>query len=215
MTGKKAEKQSQQEPDDFIEPEVEYISNGSVPVDPDPVEKMEDFSSETKAQPEVQLTEEEKLQARVAELEDKLLRSAAEFENYRKRLIKQQEESIKSANDRFLQELLEVVDNFERAREHVKEDVSLDSLLKGIEMIHNQMAGFLSKYDISPIEAIGQPFDPHLHEAMLQVESDKYSEGIIALEIAKGYRQGNRVIRYSKVGVSNGKSGGKDSGKNK
>jgi molecular chaperone GrpE len=215
MFNKKKEKQSEVSHDDIIQPEVENVSSGETLVDPDPVEKMEDFSSETEVQPEIQLTDEEKLQARVAELEDKLLRSAAEFDNYRKRIMKQQEESIKAANDRFLVELLEVVDNFERAREHAKEDVSLDSLLKGIEMIHNQMAVFLSKYDISSIDAIGQPFDRNLHEAMMQVESDMYPEGVVALEVAKGYRQGSRVIRYSKVGVSKGKTEGKDSGKNK
>ena len=73
-------------------------------------------------------------------------------------------------------------------------------------MIFSQLNDLLSRYDVRPIEAIGKPFDPSLHEALMQVDSDEYDEGIVALEIGKGYRAGDRVLRYAKVGVSRGKS---------
>lgn len=149
--------------------------------------------------------EEDKLRLQVADLEDKLLRMAAEFDNYKKRIARQYEDTVRSATDSLLLELLEVVDNFERALNHSKDDTGFESFYKGTELILNQMIGLLRKYDITPIEAVGRPFDPNLHEAMMQIESDQYEEGIVAMEVARGYRQGQRVIRHSRVGVSAGK----------
>jgi len=158
--------------------------------------------------PEEEPSEEEKLKKRVAELEDKLLRTAAEFDNYKKRMARQLEEMIRSANDKILLELLEVADNFERALRHSNEQAAqadVQALQKGMELIFNQLKALLNRYHITPIDALGQPFDPTLHEALMQVDSDEYPEGVVALEISKGYKQGDRVLRHSKVGVSKGK----------
>lgn len=154
---------------------------------------------------EPELCEEEKLRRQVAELEDRLLRTSAEFDNYKKRMARQYEDIIRSANDSLIMELLEIIDNFERALNHKDDNTSLEAFRQGTELIFNQMVNLLNKYDIQPIEAVGQPFDPNLHHAMLQVDTDEYEENIVALEMAKGYRQGQRVIRHSKVGVSTGK----------
>jgi molecular chaperone GrpE len=158
---------------------------------------------------EEELSEEEKLRIRTAELEDRFLRTAAEFENYKKRTARQFEEIIRGANDKILVELLGVVDNFERALRHSKENAEttdIEALRRGMELIFNQVAELLSKYDITPIETVGRPFDPNLHEALLSIGSDEYPAGVVAVEMSKGYRQGDRVLRHSKVGVSKGKN---------
>ncbi len=157
---------------------------------------------------EEELSEEEKLRIRTAELEDRFLRTAAEFENYKKRTARQFEEIVRGANDKILVELLGVVDNFERALQHSRENpetTDIEALRRGMELIFKQMAELLSKYDITPIETVGRPFDPNLHEALLSIESDEYPAGVVAVEMSKGYRQGDRVLRHSKVGVSKGK----------
>lgn len=171
------------------------------------VEKRDDFSSEADPAEEQAQSEEtvESLREKYSELEDRMLRLAADYDNYRKRMARQQEEIIRNANDRVFSELIEIVDNFERALQHAKEDTNASAILTGTEMIYNQLLGLLAKHDIKPIDALGKPFDPQLHEAMLQVDSDKYPEGTVALETGKGYQQGSRVIRHSKVGVSKGK----------
>ncbi|UCD63363.1 MAG: nucleotide exchange factor GrpE [Candidatus Zixiibacteriota bacterium] len=148
---------------------------------------------------------EETLQNQIAELEDKLLRTAAEFENFRKRTARQHEMTVRAANDGLIVELLEVVDNFERALNHTENNTEFEAFHQGTELILSQMMNLLKKYDVTPIESVGQPFDPNLHEAVMQVESDQYGEGIVAMEMVKGYRQGERVLRHAKVGVSSGK----------
>lgn len=167
---------------------------------PDTVEEQK----EQAVQPE-ELCEEDRLRQQVAELEDKLLRTAAEFDNYKKRIARQYDDMVRSANDALLLELLSVIDNFERALEHTGENSDLESFYRGVELILNQMRDLLQKYNITPIEAVGQPFDPNLHEAVLQLESEEFEEGVVAVEIARGYRQGQRVIRHTRVGVSAGK----------
>lgn len=154
---------------------------------------------------EEELCEEDKLRRQVSDLEDKLLRTAAEFENYKKRLARQYDDMVRSSNDSLIMEFLEVVDNFERALNHDNNNTDLEAFRKGTELIFNQMVNLLTKYDVTPIEAVGQPFDPNVHDAMLQVDTDEFDEGIVAMEMARGYRQGSRVLRHSKVGVSTGK----------
>ena len=152
--------------------------------------------------PEPELSEEEKLQNKVAELEDKVARKAAEFENYKKRTARQYDDMIKFANERTISEVLDVVDNFNRALSQKDENMTLESFSEGIQMIYNQLHAIIEKYDVKPIEAIGKKFDPDFHEALMHVESDEFEEGTVALEINKGYLMGDRVIRHSKVGVA-------------
>lgn len=151
-------------------------------------------------------TEEEKLRARVAELEDKHLRTIAEFENYRKRQARQYEELVRTANDRVLIDLLEIVDNLERALDHAGKSEGNDGIRSGTEMILNQMKALLARYDVTPVESLGHSFDPNLHEALMQVDSDEYEEGMVAVEITRGYKRGDRVLRHARVGVSTGKA---------
>jgi molecular chaperone GrpE len=176
-------------------------------------EAKEDAQVTEGTQPEEEPCEEEKLKQQIEELEDKYLRLAAEFDNYKKRMARQYEETIRSANDRIILELLEVVDNFERALHPENDNVDLENFRKGAELIFNQMTSLLSKYEISPIEALGKPFDPNLHEAVMSIESEDYPEGVVAVEMSKGYMQGDRVLRHSKVGVSKGKPEDEEEGR--
>lgn len=149
-------------------------------------------------------TEEEKLLAKVADLEDRLLRSMAELDNFRKRSARQIEEVSRNANDRIIGDLLDVVSNLDRALQHCNESSDIASLRQGMEMIHGQFMGLLTRYDIRPIEAVGKPFDPKLHEALMQIDSADYAADLVAAEIAKGFMQGERVLRHTQVAVSRG-----------
>jgi molecular chaperone GrpE len=144
------------------------------------------------------------LEVLLAEAEDRRLRTMAEFDNYRKRTAQQFDQMVRSANEKLLLEMLEIVDNFERALQHSDEAGNGEALRKGTELIYNQMQAILRRYEVEAIEAIGQPFDPNLHDAMMQTTSEIYAEGLVALEIGKGYRIGDRVLRHAKVAVSTG-----------
>ena len=194
-----------------IEVEINDLENDAAETEPSDTETATDTTqpTENKADeqsPAAEVSEEERLRARVAELEDRLLRAAADFDNYKKRQARMYEEMIRNGNDRVLADLLEIVDNFERAIEHASStgDNGNDAVRKGAELILTQMKDLLARYDVTPIESLGKPFDPNLHEALMQVESNDYDEGVIALEINRGYKRGDRVIRHARVGVSSG-----------
>lgn len=177
---------------------VNYIdSSGSTepsPTDGGHIDRADEAKEETLESPE----------QRIAELEDRVLRTVAEFDNYRKRTGRQHQELIRNANERLLLDMLEVVDNFERALQHVENVVNDDSLQRGAELIYAQMTDLLSRYEVKPIEAVGNTFDPNLHEAVMKVDSDEHPEGVVTMEISRGYTIGDRVLRHSKVGVSSG-----------
>lgn len=147
--------------------------------------------------------EEDKEEEEKEDESERYLRLAAEFDNYRKRTAREFGELITMANSRLLKELIEIKDNFERALEgEVRGD--LEAYRKGVELIYNQLTELLQKENVEPIEAVGKPFDPNYHEAIMQQESDKYDEGIVAGEMQKGYRLGDRVLRHTRVIVSTG-----------
>jgi molecular chaperone GrpE len=143
---------------------------------------------------------------KIEELDDRFLRLAAEFDNYKKRIARQFDDILKSANERVILQVLEVADNFERALEAASNSADYKSLHSGTELIYQHLRDVLDKEGVEPIEAIGKKFDPTLHEAVMQAESDEYPEGVVAQELARGYRLKGRVIRFSKVVVSKGKT---------
>jgi len=146
------------------------------------------------------------------ELEDRLLRLAAEFENYKKRTAKEFLSIIKNANEELVSQLVESLDNFQRALESAsksnstKNSSDFESFHKGVELIYQHFREILVKEGLKEIKAVGEPFDPYLHEAVMQQESEEYPEGVIAEEISKGYVLNDKVIRHSRVVVSKGKS---------
>ncbi len=136
------------------------------------------------------------------EEKDRCLRMSAEFDNFRKRTIKEREEFVKYAHEKLVLELLDVYESLERGLENAKKTDNSEKLLEGMELIYKQFKNVLEKNGLSPIKSLGEKFDPYKHEAMMQTLTDEYDDGIVLEELARGYMLNNRVIRYSKVRVS-------------
>src|SRR5688500_1822855 len=119
-------------------------------------------------------------------LQDRLLRTAAEFDNYRKRVDRERRELADHIKGDILAEVLPIVDNFERALQSAAPDAS-DPLRKGVELIHKQMLDFLRKRGVSPIEAVGADFDPNFHQAVIHETSPSHREGEVIEELQRGY----------------------------
>jgi molecular chaperone GrpE len=133
---------------------------------------------------------------------DKYLRSAAEFDNYRKRIQKETEEARRFANEELIKALIPVVDNLERAIIHVEEGSDSGPLLDGVKMIHKQFMDVLAKHGVEQVVAIGKPFDPNFHQALMQVKTNDAPPNTVVSEVTKGYLLSGRLIRPSMVGVS-------------
>ncbi|WP_319508338.1 nucleotide exchange factor GrpE [uncultured Methanolobus sp.] len=137
-----------------------------------------------------------------AELRDKLLRLTAEFDNFRKRSIREKEEYRKFAIEQMVIELLEVYDNFERALESAKQTDDISSVIKGVEMVFKQFAGILEKEGLQKIECKGAEFDPYLHEAMMHVDHPDHDDNTVVDVCKPGYYLHSKVIRPAMVTVS-------------
>lgn len=138
------------------------------------------------------------------ELEDKLLRTAADFDNFKKRTVREFENLVKFANENLISKLTDTLDNFQRALDHAKNSTDFDNFHKGIELIYESLKDVLEKEGLKPIKTVGEKFDPNFHEAVSQRESDEHSESVIVDEISKGYILNGRVIKAPKVIVSTG-----------
>jgi molecular chaperone GrpE len=139
------------------------------------------------------------------ELEDKLLRMAAEQDNFRKRMQRERETALKYAEETILRELLPSLDNLERAVEQCKCTTDAGAILAGVEMTSKGLLSTLEKFGIKPLSGEGQPFDPNFHEAVAMEASAEVPENQIVQEYQKGYMFKDRLIRAAKVVVSKGK----------
>ena len=150
----------------------------------------------------VKILEKDLLDAKneLTEQKDKFVRLQAETDNFRKRLSREKEEFSQYANERLFKELLPIFDNFERALGDPSNDIK--SLKEGLEMILKQFSSFLEKERVEPIEAIGEKFDPMIHEVLTSEESSEHEENTIISQFVKGYMINNRVIRPSQVIIS-------------
>jgi molecular chaperone GrpE len=138
-----------------------------------------------------------------AALYDQLLRRQAEFENYRKRVERERMESHHKARADLLVELLPVLDNFERALASLQTSgADAAGLRHGVELIHRQFKDALTKFGLQPVEALGQTFDPHLHEAVTIEPTDEHKENTVIEEFERGYKLGDRLLRPAKVKVA-------------
>ena len=142
------------------------------------------------------------LQDKVDELNDKVLRQMAEFENFRKRTDKEKAQQFEMGQSNVLEKLLPIVDNFERGLAAVPEDEKDGAFADGMNKIYKQLVKQLEDLGVTPIEAVGKEFDPNLHNAVMQVESSEYESGIVAQELQKGYMFHDTVLRHSMVGVT-------------
>ena len=144
----------------------------------------------------------EKLAADLAELNQRFLRTAADFENYKRRTAQEKDDLLKYSNAKLMAELLPVLDNFQLALKSPAESVEAQNVVKGVEMIYRQMLQTLEAAGMAKIEAVGQPFDPNLHEAIMQVDDDTVPEDTVVEELRAGYMLKERVNRTSMVKVS-------------
>lgn len=141
------------------------------------------------------------MEEKIAGLEDRVKRQMAEFENFRKRTEKEKQTMFSMGERSVIEKMLPIVDNFERGLAAVPENEKDTPLASGMEMVYRQLVKQLEDLGVTPIEAVGQEFDPSFHNAVMQVESDEYPSGTVAQEFQKGYKYHDSVIRYSMVGV--------------
>ena len=143
----------------------------------------------------------DKKDEQIEELNDRLKRQMAEFENFRKRTDKEKQAMFDTGAKSVIEKILPVVDNFERGLATVPEESKEDPFVDGMNRIYKQLMTELENIGVKPIEAVGQEFDPNLHNAVMQVESDEYESGVVAQELQKGYTYHDMVVRHSMVGV--------------
>lgn len=159
-------------------------------------------SAQEDTEAEVLDPETAKFKALAEENEKRYLRTQADFDNFRRRTQKEKEELAKYATTKLITELVPVIDNFERAMSTADSNTDTDSLIKGVNMIFRQLEGVLGAEGLTVMNTVGQPFNPEFHQAIMQVESDEYEEGIVVEEVQKGYMIKDRVLRPAMVKVS-------------
>lgn len=137
----------------------------------------------------------------IAQLEDKVKRQLAEFENFRNRTEKEKTAMFETGAKSVIEKILPVVDNFERGLAGISEDKMDDPFVDGMNRVYKQLLTELENIGVKPIEAVGKEFDPNLHNAVMQVASEEYESGIVAQELQKGYTYRDTVVRHSMVSV--------------
>lgn len=156
----------------------------------------------TESADEASSAELEKLQAEVLEHQQRTLRVQADFDNFRRRTQKEKEDLGKYASSKLITELLPVIDNFERALQASEENPEFESFSKGVSMIFRQLESVLATEGLTAMKSVGEPFNPEYHQAIMQVESEEYEEGIVVEEVQKGYMLKDKVLRPAMVKVS-------------
>lgn len=172
--------------------------NGPVPEEPQNEPAPEAAAPE--AEPQVDPLAEAK--AEIAKLKDQLLRTAADFDNFRKRSRREVGDAEARSREDVLRDLLPVFDNLDRAMAHAENATSVQSLAEGIRMVQRQFVDTLGKMGVTRVEAVGTPFDPAIHEAIQHIESAEFPPGTIAAEARTGYRHGERLLRPALVVVA-------------
>ncbi|MCD8378758.1 MAG: nucleotide exchange factor GrpE [Lachnospiraceae bacterium] len=145
--------------------------------------------------------EKDKDKERIAELEDRVMRQMAEFENFRRRSEKEKQQMFETGARSVIEKILPVVDNFERGLSSIPEAERQGAVAEGMNMIYKQLQTELDNIGVKAIDAVGQEFDPAKHNAVMQVTSEEYESGIVAQELQKGYTYRDTVIRHSMVAV--------------
>lgn len=143
----------------------------------------------------------DKKDEQIEELNDRVKRQMAEFDNFRKRSEKEKSQMFDMGAKNVIEKILPVVDNFERGFTTVEEADKDDAFVQGMQQVYKQLMTELETIGVTPIEAVGQEFNPDFHNAVMQVESEEYESGIIAQEFMKGYMYKDTVVRHSMVGV--------------
>ncbi len=182
----------------MTEPEIQDQSPEETPVEP-----TENESSAEVDQDLIELYEQvQKAADERDQIKDQLLRTMADFQNFRKRVMDEKRQIEERANERFVLELLPVLDNFERGLAVMEKGGSIESLVDGVKAIDRQLRTVLEGQKVVRVPSVGQPFDPEVHEALAMVDSEEHEDGTVIDEIESGYKLGDRVIRPARVRVS-------------
>ena len=143
----------------------------------------------------------DKKDEQIEELNDKLLRQMAEFNNFRNRTDKEKAQRFDMGARSVIEKMLPIVDNFERGLATVPEEMKEDAFVVGMDKVYKQLMAQFEAMEVKPIECVGKEFDPELHNAVMQVASEEYESGIVAQEFQKGYTYKETVVRHSMVAV--------------
>lgn len=194
MTSKGKKEQTKEETPEELEPEA---------VEPEVLDPEKDtpVEEEVKLSPMEELQEQlKKKDAELIEQKNNFLREKADLDNFRKRLVKDKADAVQFANEQLLKELVQIGDNLDRALN--SPNATLETLKEGVEMIQKQFSTFLKNHKVEPVEAMGKPFDPSLHEVMTQQESEEHEENTVIQEYSKGFTLNGRILRSAKVVTS-------------
>ncbi|KRF11252.1 nucleotide exchange factor GrpE [Paenibacillus sp. Soil787] len=168
-------------------------------------EQQEAVSQDSQAEVSEETKEVSELETARMQAEEnyqRLLRVQADFDNFRRRARAEKEDFAKYASLKLIEQLLPIVDNFDRALSSSKETKDFDALVKGLDMTNRGIDQLLTAEGLKPIDSVGQPFNPEFHQAVMQVESEEHEEGIVVEELQKGYILKDKVIRPAMVKVS-------------
>ena len=187
-------------------------ADGELPVEVVPPERAGQNGQGDGQAEVIEVSEKDELEARIAALEkdkkenwDRYLRTAADLENLRKRQKREMDDARLESKGRVLKEMLPVVDNLERAIEHATAQAGTNPIVEGVQLVLRQFLTAFERLDVTPIEAGGQPFDPNLHEAISQQESDA-PPGTVVQVLQRGYKSGDRLLRPALVVVAKAKT---------
>lgn len=199
--------------DNIDEKQNEGLESGEEVLEAEEIEEVEE-PAETEAPEMVEAEEAEeaeegdtidKLKEELAAEKEKYLRQAAEFENYKRRLERERATSLKYAEENVLKELLPVVDNLERALEQGKDNSDFKDFYEGVELTYKGLMSTLEKFEVTPIESVGESFDPNHHEALTMEETSDVEHNTVYREFQKGYMYKDRLLRPAKVVVAKNK----------
>jgi len=187
--GKKAPQEEPEVENNQEQPEAEEAPETGL--------EAEEFSPEEQLQAEV-----DQARSEAKAHQEQYLRTLADMENLRKRTQREKEELAKFANENILREILPVIDNLERAVEHAEQAQSSEGLLEGVQMTLDQFSQVLDRFGVKPVDAVGEPFDPALHQAMGQMETAEFPANTVAQQMQKGYQLNERLLRPAMVMVA-------------
>ncbi len=195
-----------------LEADAEAAAEDASGEEPDGADAEVEFAAEeeaAKAEPETADTEKkgffkkkkDKKDEQIEELNDKVKRQMAEFDNFRKRTDKEKAQMYDMGARSIIEKILPVIDNFERGLAAVPDEAKEDAFVVGMDKIYKQLLSELETIGVAPIEAVGKEFDPEYHNAVMQVENGELASGVIAQELLKGYTYKDAVVRHSMVAV--------------
>ncbi len=189
--------------EDVKETEKQETENSSENKEKETAETSEKAAEENAAEKEKDTrSEADKLKLALESLNNQYLRLAADFDNYRKRQAQEREALIKFGAEECMKKVLEVVDNFDRALNMVEKIDNLDKMKETFFVLHKQLTESLTKLGLEQIKCVGEKFDPNLHEAVMQTQTEEYPEETVIEELQKGYKYGEKVLRPAMVSVA-------------